>query len=77
MAMSICFHTKGYVEFNAEAYVTSNVYSGVYPVIKIEGRVVDGVGKNEVTFFPTFEQAKIMHKALTVLMKEMREKDLK
>lgn len=72
MSVSVSMYSKGNHEFNTEAYITSNQYSnGDYPVIKIETREEQYGGADNVTIFPSFEQAKQLHKELSKLMKHI------
>jgi hypothetical protein len=77
MSMSVNLHTKNNEVFAAKAKLTSNGYGTndeKYIVIHVESR--QG-GENtygnyqEVSIFPSFEQAKQIHKELSKLMKEM------
>jgi hypothetical protein len=72
MSISVNLHTKTAKRFEVGAKI-SNLSSGseAYPVIKIEATPEGTYDYQEITMFPSFEQAKQLHKELSKLMKDM------
>jgi hypothetical protein len=56
MSVSVSFHIKQSSKIEVQGYATSNQYSGIYPVLKIASRQMDGVLENDVTIFANVEQ---------------------
>jgi hypothetical protein len=70
--MSINLHSRTAKRFEVGAKI-NNLSSGseAYPVIKIESTPEGTYDYQEITLFPSFDQAKKLHKELSKLMKEM------
>jgi hypothetical protein len=70
MSMSVNLHTKTAERFEVHAKITVNG-GDTYPVIQIEATPRGSHDYQEITMFPSFEQAKQLHKELSKLMKNM------
>jgi hypothetical protein len=71
MSMSVSLHTKLSEKFEVNAYITSHQYAKDYVVIKIDSKGIEFNSRQELTIFPSYEQAKQMHKQLSKLMKKI------
>jgi hypothetical protein len=72
MSMSVNLHTRTAEKFEVKSKITNGGFgSEMYPVIQIEATPKGSYDYQEITLFPSFEQAKQLHKELSKLMKDM------
>jgi PHP family Zn ribbon phosphoesterase len=74
MSMSVNLHTKTASKFEVSAKLRSNSFhdsTDKYALINIVATPDKSYDYQEITIFPSFEQAKQLHKELSKLMKEM------
>lgn len=76
MTIGVNVHTKDVVEFRTEGYATTNAYAPQpYPVFKIAYRDANGIGEQDITFFPTREQLVEMKKGIDKALRALHHLD--
>jgi hypothetical protein len=76
VGMTVTLHGRDNSEFKVRGYATTSTYNGLYPVVTIDTRDVQGAGTDSVTLFLNPEQLAQLRTGITAALRDYNKEKL-